>query len=118
MVEPFAQAAFALKPYQLSDVVMTQYGYHLILERRWDPVGDQPFAQALTQAAGAVLTARLKALHVWVNPRYGTWGEIKDANGNTGFAVTAPTVPNPRVCREKSAACTPTTTTTTVPAGG
>jgi peptidyl-prolyl cis-trans isomerase C len=117
-VPEFQNAAEAAPLGVVTGPVHTQYGYHLILERRWDPVGDQQFAQALTQAAGAVLTARLKALHVWVNPRYGAWGEIKDANGNTGFAVTAPTVPNPRVCREKSAACTPTTTTTTVPAGG
>jgi parvulin-like peptidyl-prolyl isomerase len=31
MVEPFAKAAFALKPYQMSDVVTTQFGLHLIL---------------------------------------------------------------------------------------
>jgi parvulin-like peptidyl-prolyl isomerase len=31
MVEPFAKAAFALKPYQMSDVVSTQFGLHLIM---------------------------------------------------------------------------------------
>jgi hypothetical protein len=31
MVEPFARAAFALKPYQMSNPVATEFGYHLIL---------------------------------------------------------------------------------------
>lgn len=31
MVEPFAKAAFELKPYHMSDVVATQFGLHLIL---------------------------------------------------------------------------------------
>ncbi len=48
MVEPFSKAAFALKPYQMSDVVTTQFGHHLILvverrpgkEPRFDEVKD------------------------------------------------------------------------------
>ena len=31
MVEPFARTAFALQPYQLSDTVKTEFGFHLIL---------------------------------------------------------------------------------------
>ena len=31
MVEPFARAAFALKPYQMSEPVGTEFGYHLIM---------------------------------------------------------------------------------------
>jgi peptidyl-prolyl cis-trans isomerase C len=31
MVEPFARTAFALQPFQLSDAVKTEFGYHLIL---------------------------------------------------------------------------------------
>jgi len=42
MVEPFAKAAFALRPYDVSDVVTTQFGLHLILA-----IGRKP-GQAVT----------------------------------------------------------------------
>ena len=120
-VPEFQNAADAAPLGVVTGPVKTQFGYHLILVRRWDAVGDKQYAQALTQAAGAALTVRLKDLHVWVNPKYGTWGQSTGASGSTSFTVLPPTVPNPRICREKTAACTPTsttTTTTTVPAGG
>lgn len=37
MVEPFARAAFALKPYEMSGVVTTQFGHHLILSLERKP---------------------------------------------------------------------------------
>ncbi|GIW78924.1 MAG: hypothetical protein KatS3mg105_0731 [Gemmatales bacterium] len=46
MVEPFASAAFALKPYELSDVVTTQFGHHLILVTERRPGKDITFEEA------------------------------------------------------------------------
>lgn len=43
MVEPFARAAFALRPYQLSEPVATQFGYHLILAVDSKPGKDVKF---------------------------------------------------------------------------
>ena len=43
MVEPFARAAFALKPYQISEPVATQFGYHLILAVDSKPGKDVKF---------------------------------------------------------------------------
>jgi peptidyl-prolyl cis-trans isomerase C len=43
MVEPFSKAAFALKPYQMSDVVTTQFGHHLILVTERKPGKETKF---------------------------------------------------------------------------
>lgn len=43
MVEPFAKAAFALKPFEMTDVVQTQFGVHLILVLDRKPGKDVKF---------------------------------------------------------------------------
>jgi peptidyl-prolyl cis-trans isomerase C len=46
MVEPFSKAAFALKPYEMSDVVKTPFGYHLILAVERKPGREVKFDEA------------------------------------------------------------------------
>jgi hypothetical protein len=119
-VAPFQDGAEAAQIGVVTEPVKTQFGYHLILVRPWDARDAQQYGPALAQAAASVLSQRLKDAKVWVNSLYGTWGPITDSNGNPGLAVIPPAVPQPRVCREATAACTPSssTTTSTVPAGG
>lgn len=105
----------------VTEPVKSQFGYHLILVRPWNaPTDAAKYGQTLAQAATPVLAQRLKDLKVWVNPLYGKWGSTTDSNGNQTMAVIPPVVPQPRVCREASAACSPasSSTTSTVPAGG
>jgi peptidyl-prolyl cis-trans isomerase C len=49
MVEPFAKAAFALKPFQMSEVVKTQFGYHLILVTERKPGTPVKFEEVQTE---------------------------------------------------------------------
>jgi hypothetical protein len=119
-VKEFQNAAEAAPLGVVTDPVKTSFGYHLILVRAWNPTTDTSYGQALTQAASAVLSARLSDLKVSVNPRYGTWGAQKDAQGNTNFSVLPPAAPAVRTCREATPACAPatTSTSTTAPPAG
>jgi peptidyl-prolyl cis-trans isomerase C len=49
MVPPFEQAAFALQPGQLSEIVTTQFGYHIIKVAERKPGGAVPYEQVKTQ---------------------------------------------------------------------
>jgi peptidyl-prolyl cis-trans isomerase C len=59
MVEPFAKAAFALDPYQLSEPVETAYGVHLILVTGKKP-GEAVKFEAMKGAVIEVYASRLR----------------------------------------------------------
>lgn len=59
MVEPFAKAAFDLKVGDMSDVVATEFGYHLILCTAKNP-GKQPTFEQAKEAVRAVYGMRLR----------------------------------------------------------
>jgi len=58
MVEPFSKAAFALKPYQVSEPVATPFGYHLIMvtnKKVGEPVKFDMIKGAVSEVYGARL---------------------------------------------------------------
>jgi parvulin-like peptidyl-prolyl isomerase len=63
MVEPFAKAAFALKPYQISDPIKTQFGYHIILTTEKKP-GQQPDFSKIKDDVKEVYAAKLREVLV------------------------------------------------------
>jgi len=62
MVDAFAQTAFALKPYQMSDVVQTQFGYHLILATDRKPGKDVKFEDVKEESERSFFHERLRDL--------------------------------------------------------
>lgn len=59
MVESFAKAAFATKPGDMTDVVVTDFGYHLILVTAKNP-GKLPTFEQAKEAVRAVYAMRLR----------------------------------------------------------
>jgi peptidyl-prolyl cis-trans isomerase C len=76
MVEPFAEAAFKLSPYDMSDVVQTEFGYHLILctaknpgkARKFEEVKEDVRAVYATQLRTAVIGQMKPRAQIAINP--------------------------------------------------
>jgi len=77
MVEPFARAAFGLKPFQMSDPVATEFGVHLILAVDYKPGKEvkfedvKPFVQEVygERLREAVLSKYKAAAKIEILPR-------------------------------------------------
>ena len=67
MVPDFERAAFALKPNEISDVVKTQYGYHIIMVTERKEGERRPFDQVKEQIKS---TLRNKAIQEQQDKRY------------------------------------------------
>ena len=59
MVEPFAKAAFDMKVGDVSDVIATEFGYHLVVVTAKQP-GKQPTFEQAKEAVRAVYAMRLR----------------------------------------------------------
>lgn len=94
MVEPFAKAAFDLPQWGMSDVVATEFGYHLILvtEKR---AGQKPDFEKSKEDVKVLFAMRLReAVIAQMKPKAQiTINPPPPPAGNLGASGTQPTVP-------------------------
>ena len=91
MVEPFADAAFKLNQYDMSDVVKTEFGYHIILVTAKNP-GKQREFKDVKEDVRAVYAMRLReAVIGQMKPRAQI--AVAPAPASTAPAAVAPVAP-------------------------
>lgn len=97
-VEPFARAAIALEPGEISAPVQTEFGWHVILlveliRTPYETARDALIAARSGEIYATWLQDRFESLDIEVNPSYGTLdpssGEVA-AVRSTGTASTSP----------------------------
>lgn len=84
MVEPFANAAFAMKPNTLSDIVVTPYGYHIIYVTDRKKAGAESFEKVKPEIKAFLENQeKVKVLQEYVNTlKNNAKIEYKDASFN------------------------------------
>jgi peptidyl-prolyl cis-trans isomerase C len=68
MVKPFSDVAFKQRPNTISDVVQTQYGFHIIKVTDRMAAGQEPFVKVKEQIKMYIVAQeQVKALEMFVN---------------------------------------------------
>ena len=97
MVEPFAKAAFEIKPYQMTDVVVTEFGYHLILVTERKPGSPKKFEEIKDEVKMLYAMRLREAVVAQMKPKAQiTINPAPAPSGTPAPPVASPAPPMPR----------------------